>query len=239
MEILKKIKNKAENIYDGDPITIAFFGDSVTQGCFEFYRSKHGWYETVFDSEKGYPQKFISILRTVYSRVPFNIINAGLSGADTIMGVKHLERDVLCHRPDLTIVCFGLNDCTKGLPFLEEYKKNLSTIFQELKNNSSDIIFMTPNRMCTYVHSDIAEQLIETAKFTASLQNDGLLDTFVSAAKEVANQYDVKICDSYGIWNGLENSGSDTTLLLSNSLNHPIRDMHWLFANMLFLTLFQ
>ena len=90
MKILDKIKAKSEGIYTEAPITIAFLGDSVTQGCFEVYTSKHGWLETIFDAENGYPSKLLKILRTTYSRVPFNIINAGLSGADTTLVLSRL-----------------------------------------------------------------------------------------------------------------------------------------------------
>ena len=38
------------------------------------------------------------------------------------------------------------------------------------------------------------------------------------------------LCDCYAIWKRMYESGVDTTNLLSNGLNHPIREMHGLFA---------
>lgn len=37
MKILEKFQNKQKNLIINAPVTIAFLGDSVTQGCFECY----------------------------------------------------------------------------------------------------------------------------------------------------------------------------------------------------------
>ena len=37
MRIIDKIEQKSKNLWNGDIPTIAFLGDSVTQGCFEIY----------------------------------------------------------------------------------------------------------------------------------------------------------------------------------------------------------
>ena len=39
MKIIEKLRARQEDIYAAKPITIAFLGDSVTQGCFEIYES--------------------------------------------------------------------------------------------------------------------------------------------------------------------------------------------------------
>ncbi len=237
MNILKKIKAKSEGIYTEAPITLAFLGDSVTQGCFEVYTTKYEWLETIFDAENGYPAKLMKILRTVYSRVPFNMINAGLSGADTTLGLSRIERDVLVYKPDLTIVCYGLNDCTKGNEFLAEYSKNLTQIFEKLKEIGSEVIFMTPNMMCTEASQDSQGKFKFYEERTSQFQNSGILDVYMEEAKKVASENNVKICDCYRIWKALDSNGSNINLLLENKMNHPTRDMHWLFANMLFLTM--
>ena len=40
----------------------------------------------------------------------------------------------------------------------------------------------------------------------------------------------VPVCDCYKIWEMFKNGGVDVNLLLSNKVNHPTRDMHYLFA---------
>ena len=48
MKIIEKLTAKKE-MFPNPPVTIAFFGDSVTQGCFECYTLENDRLETVFD----------------------------------------------------------------------------------------------------------------------------------------------------------------------------------------------
>ena len=41
MQIIEKL-NKKQDIFGGKPVTLAFLGDSVTQGCFENYIKTDG-----------------------------------------------------------------------------------------------------------------------------------------------------------------------------------------------------
>ncbi len=41
---------------------------------------------------------------------------------------------------------------------------------------------------------------------------------------------DTPVCDCYAQWKQLQAAGVNTTELLSNKLNHPTREMNWLFA---------
>ena len=41
---------------------------------------------------------------------------------------------------------------------------------------------------------------------------------------------DAPVCDCYAQWKQLKAAGVNTTELLSNKLNHPTREMNWLFA---------
>ena len=52
MKIIDKIKKKTLDICGEKPVTIAFLGDSVTQGCFECYFDEEG-IQTVFDYQNA------------------------------------------------------------------------------------------------------------------------------------------------------------------------------------------
>ena len=54
MEIIKKIQAKASDNWGNGAVTIAFLGDSVTQGCFEVYKKEDGGIETYYDKESTY-----------------------------------------------------------------------------------------------------------------------------------------------------------------------------------------
>jgi UTP:GlnB (protein PII) uridylyltransferase len=56
----------------------------------------------------------------------------------------------------------------------------------------------------------------------SKVQNEGVLKKFMEEAKKVSEQFNVKVCDLYPVWEKLIESGVDVTELLANKLNHPI-----------------
>ena len=209
--------------------TIAFFGDSVTQGCFELYRMKdrNG---TVGDLESVYSRRVEKILHMLYPKCNVNIVNAGISGDNAPGGYARIERDVLCHDPDLTVVCFGLNDSVRGFSHIGEYTEALGNIFEALKSAGGEVIFMTPNMMCDRENPLNPDAFKETAEKHMNIQNTGRLDAYVEAGRKTAEAHGVRICDVYAKWKAMSENGVDVTALLSNYINHPTREMHWLFA---------
>ena len=96
-------------------------------------------------------------------------------------------------------------------------------------------IYLRHNRTVPLCHD---EGFIELAERKARLQNDGVFEAHMEAAHNVCKKYDVPICDCYAIWKKLSESGVDTTELLANKINHPTREMNWLFAAELVRTMF-
>ncbi len=241
MKILEKLKNKECDMFGGEPVTIAFLGDSVTHGCFELYRDRNNALETVFERRNGYSMRLARMLEMLYPRVQINVVNAGISGDNVQNGALRLERDVLRFHPDLTVVCFGLNDCMAGTEpeKIGAYAAALRTVLEKLKE-SGEVIFMTPNMMCTYVSNRITDEgYREVAKSVCEAMKKGNLEKYLEAAKETARSCNVKVCDCYARWKKLEAAGVDTTELLSNLINHPTREMHDLFAISLLETIFE
>lgn len=240
MQILNTFKAKASDNAGEGAVTIAFLGDSVTQGCFELYKKQDGGIETIFEKESTYHGYLNRMLSVIYPSVPVNIINAGISGGNAPHGLERLERDVLRFQPDLTVVCFGLNDSGAGEEGIGRYKEALEGIFDRLKENGSEIIFMTPNMMNTYVSMELTDQEMRAiAGNTQNTQNLGKLEKYLEEAKLLCVARDVKVCDCYAKWKKLEKNGVDTTRLLANRINHPTREMNWLFAVSLLETIFE
>lgn len=232
MRIFEKIVAKAADNNLASP-TIAFFGDSVTQGCFELIPKAEGGFDNVHDRESVYHTRLVRLLAKEYPTVPINVINAGVAGTTATFGLERIERDVLSKNPDLTVVCFGLNDCGKEEAGLEEYVNSLSSIFERLKDAGTEIIFMTPNMMCTGVSANIDPVFLNLANILSVRQNRGVLDMYLGAAKKICLEKDIPVCDVYAKWKALHEKGEDVTELLSNKLNHPTREMHQLFAESL------
>ena len=240
MKILEKLSAKENDLYGKGGAVIAFLGDSVTQGCFECYLTSPTSLETVFDNENAYSMKVKKILHTLYPKAQITIVDSGISGDSAPNGLKRFERDVARYSPDLTVVCFGLNDSTAGLGNLERYAAALDGIFKRLQEIGSEIIFMTPNTMNLQTSPHLTDELFQRLAVSfAKIQNEGVLDAFVARAKEVAKANGVPVCDCYAKWKKMAEYGVNTTELLSNKLNHPTRDMHWLFATSLVETIFE
>lgn len=171
---------------------------------------------------------------TVRDYIPVNMINAGIGGTTAKSLLSRIKDQVLSHNPDLVIVCFGLNDINGSL---EDYTNSLKTIFEECKRKGADVIFMTPNTLNSYVAKDTDESLRHYASVTAEMQNNGKMDKYIQSAVELAFKSGIKVCDCYSAWKKLSKT-QDTTMLLANRINHPKSEMHELFAEMLFETIF-
>lgn len=238
MKVMEKIIKKSQNRLEA-PITIAFFGDSVTQGCFELYKTSEHSFQTEFRVEEGYHTKLRDIIQMLYPSVPINMIQAGISGDDSKSGLRRVERDVCAFNPDLTIVCFGLNDCGGGVENIKYYIEALEGIFKKIKECGSEIIFMTPNLMADSVSDEVTDSYTREFYERVIKSSDDSLKDYVAAAKELCVENNIPVCDCFSIWQMLKDNGVNTTRLLSNRFNHPIEKMHWLFAIMLMKQIFE
>ncbi len=239
MKITEKLRAKEANMSQNPSVTIAFLGDSVTQGCFECFLLEDGRIETVFDGESAYSRRLYHLLQNLYPKAHINIINAGISGDSALGGTKRIDRDVLAFHPDLVVVSYGLNDTGGGDEGIAAYKNNLKTIFQKIKDAGAECIFLTENAMNTKTSPHIAEGMKWLAIELAKRQNSGLLERYFDAAKQAAAESGVAVCDCYAKWKRMIEAGVDTTQLLANYLNHPTRMWHDLFAYALLDTILE
>ena len=226
----KELLDTREYPHSGAPI-IAFLGDSVTHGAFECIKGGG----CIFDFAAVYHNRLRLMIAQKYDWIPVSMINAGVSGDSAAGGLQRLERDVISHRPDLCVVCYGLNDVGGDL---QTYTDALREIFQRLKNAGIETLFMTPNMLNTRVGDNVIDEFTVYAEVTAGMQNGGKMDAFIQAAREVAFECGVVVADGYAMWKQMQENGMDITELLSNGINHPCREMHGMFAELLYETIF-
>ena len=225
MKIVEKLLMNQEELQRQGPITIVAFGDSITHGAVG---------ENEIDYESVYWNRLKRKINAVRSYVPVNVINAGIGGTTAKRSLERMEMQVFSHHPDLVIVCFGLNDVNGSL---DDYLGALQIIFQRCKKQQVDTIFMTPNMLNTYVAEDTAEHLVNYAGRTSEMQNRGRMDAYMQDAVKLAKDMEIEVCDCYRHWKKLSET-QDITKLLANRINHPIREMHELFAQSLFEIIF-
>lgn len=220
VKVKEKIMLDMNGLYEYGPINIVVFGDSVSHGAVNGYN----------DYENVYWNLLKRKLNKFRDYIPVNIINASIGGTTAKASLNRMEKQVLSHSPDLVIVCFGLNDINGTL---NEYLDSLKEIFKKCLLAGCDTIFMTPNMLNTYVANDVPEKYREYAAVTAEMQNNGRMDEYIFSAVELAKSMGVMVCDCYSKWKKLSET-KDITMLLANRINHPISEMHKLFAEELY-----
>ncbi len=226
MKIVKKLQMDINGLMENGPINIVVFGDSVSHGALG---------PDEIDYESVYHNRLKKKLNATRNYVPVNVINASIGGLTARASLPRMERDVFSHNPDLVIICFGLNDVNGEL---EDYLDALRTMFARCIEAKTDTVFMTPNMLNTSVSPETEEKYYEYAHKTAEMQNSGRMDLYMNKAVKLASDMGIKVCDCYSAWKELSKT-KDITNLLANKINHPIREMHELFANELFKCIFE
>lgn len=243
MQIISKLNEKNRDAFHSRPVTIGFLGDSVTNGCFEVLpamteEGERG-FDVVFEPENSYSAHVRKMLSLLYPKAQINIINAGISGDSAPGGLARMERDLLPFCPDLTVVCYGLNDSGAGDTGIERYHDALVGIIRRLKEAGGEVIVMTPQPICARVHTQLrGESLRAMAAGLADSFAKGGFDRYMQAARAAAAEENVPLCDVYAKWMVMFEGGVDITDLMSNYLNHPTRELHYLFAYSLLHTMF-
>lgn len=223
MRITEKLLNgNRQTLQTEGAITIVALGDSLTHGALG---------PGVINFETVYHNRLRQMLNNARGYMPVNMLNAGIGGTTAAKSLARLDRQVIAHAPDLVTVCFGLND-VNGDP--DTYAAALAEIFARVKACGSEVLFMTPNMMNTYVADDTEEIHLEYAAKTAEMQLGGRVDAFMDIARETAAAADVPVCDCYARWKAMYAAGKDITMLLDNRINHPMAEMHQLFADSLY-----
>jgi lysophospholipase L1-like esterase len=138
---------------------------------------------------------------------------------------------VISHKPHICVVNFCLNDLSETV---EEYITALREIFTRLLAADIRPILLTPSMLNSYVHPDTIPMYKDFAAVTAEWHRSGYMDTYVEAAKALARELGVAVADAYAEWKVLEREGMDVTANLANYINHPSRQLHQVFANVLF-----
>lgn len=112
---------------DGE--TIAFLGDSITEG---------GW-----KNQRGYVRLVLSGLAA--NGIKTEAVPAGISGHKSNQMLDRLERDVLAKKPDWMTLSCGVNDVwhgKNGVP-LEQYKKNITEIVERCAAANVKVLILT------------------------------------------------------------------------------------------------
>jgi lysophospholipase L1-like esterase len=136
---LAAVMRKAQK---GEEITVGVIGGSITAGCLA--TSPDQYYATLF--EKWWVKAF--------PKTKVNLINAGLGGTTSYLGVHRVQRDLLDKKPDVVVVEFSVND-SDTLFYKETYEDLVRRILGADNNPAVLLLFMTQENGTSAQTSDL------------------------------------------------------------------------------------
>ena len=184
----------------GQPIRIVCFGDSIT-GVYYHTGGRRAWCDLVGIA-----------LQRLYPHAKIEMINAGISGNSTADALKRMEADVIQPRPQLVLVMLGMNDVARVAP--EDYRANLRTIVQRIRQVGSEVMLMTPNFVSA---GDAARPVWKVADYA-------------QISREVGRELAVPVTDMYRAFQSVQAVDPRAWLGLMSDTIHPNMRGHKLLA---------
>ncbi len=104
------LKNTYAKLKNGEDVTVAYIGGSITEGAGSTDKKTRGWRSLT-----------TAWLKETYPSSDITEINATIGGTGSDLAVFRLDRDVLKYSPDLLFIEFAVNDT--GVSGCEEYEE--------------------------------------------------------------------------------------------------------------------
>lgn len=212
-----KLRQKEENPAARPALYVAM-GDSVTQGIMEDGVSEH---------ERLYHQLLRKRVLKRYPNSVFNVVNSGVSGDTAVNSRARWDHDVICYRPDLVTIKFGLNDSHGGEAGVAPYIGAIRDLVRLIQSETeAEIVLMTPSMMMKQDNPNISEGHRRHIPVFRKAYEDGHLLRYVEAVRAFAAESGLPLLDVYAMWERMEAEGVDIHTRLSNGINHPDRQFH-------------
>ena len=184
---------------DNRAIDIVCHGHSVPAGYFV---------TPVVDALNAYPHLLQAGLKRRFPFAVINVIVTAIGGENSESGSARLANDVLCHRPDVITIDYGLNDRGIGL---DTARAAWSNMIQAGLESGAKIILLTPTADTTQAPDYAGEDA-------------DLLANHAEQIRHLASDHGVGLADSLAACHDYIKTG-DLSDILSWS-NHPNRTGH-------------
>jgi acyl-CoA thioesterase I len=189
-------------------IHLVFHGHSVPAG---YHRTPE---VRPFDS---YPHLLAVRLKERFPHAVINTIVTAIGGEDSLAGASRFERDVLCHKPDLVFLDYGLNDRRRADGEVEQAWR---AMIRMARKQRVPVVLLTPTDDENADWQQLGDPLRQRAE----------------AIRRLAEAERVPLADVSAAWLRETGKGTPRAALLSQS-NHPNRRGHELVADTLFACL--
>ena len=180
-------------------VNIVCHGHSVPAGYFA---------TPMVDSLHAYPHLLHAGLKHRFPFAVCNVIVTAIGGENAESGARRFEQEVLCHRPDVIAIDYGLNDRRIGL---ENAHAAWSAMVRAGLEAGAKLILLTPTADTT-----------QEPKYAG--EDKGLLGKHADQIRRLAADCDVGLADSFAAFQAYVEAGSLSDILSSG--NHPNRLGH-------------
>jgi len=185
-------------------INIVCHGHSVPAGYFA---------SPLVDTFNAYPHLFHRGLKARFPYATINVIVTASGGEHSQSGAARFEEEVLCHRPDLVTIDYGLNDRGIGLA---RAKSAWQFMIEKALERGAKLLLLTPTPDTTQRPDAPPEQRRD-------------LRNHAQQIRDLAAEYQVGLVDSLAACERYLQAGGDLSDLLSWP-NHPNRAGHEIVA---------
>jgi acyl-CoA thioesterase I len=184
-------------------VNIVCHGHSVPAGYFA---------TPMVDTMNAYPHLLHAGLKHRFPFAVMNVIVTAIGGENSESGAERFKQEVLCHRPDIIAIDYGLNDRRMGL---ERARAAWSRMIEAGLASGAKIILLTPTPDVTQAPSYKGE-------------DKNLLGAHADQIRTLAGEHGIALADSLHACMKFS-SVEDLSDILSWS-NHPNRTGHELVA---------
>lgn len=184
---------------DNRTVNIVCHGHSVPAGYFA---------TPMVDTFNAYPHLLHVALKHRFPFAVLNVIVTAIGGENSESGAERSERDVLCHRPDVITIDYGLNDRGIGLKRASSSWRNMvdAALAADAK-----VILLTPTADYTQAPTYVGNDKAELAKHAEQI-------------RQLASDFKLGLADSFAAFQHYLKSGNLSDLMSWS--NHPNRKGH-------------
>lgn len=182
-------------------INIVCHGHSVPAGYFA---------TPLVQTFQAYPHQ---LHRQIKERFPYAVVNvivSAIGGENSNSGQPRFVDDVLCHKPDLVTIDYGLND---RMIELSEVRRNYEKMIFEAQFNDVKLLLFTPTWDFKYSNS-------------AYSNKKAALKEIAEEIRQIASENEVGLVDSFAVFERYCETGSLSSLMSWS--NHPNAKGHQL-----------
>ena len=178
---------------DNRTVNIVCHGHSVPSG----YRCT-----PYVDPFHSYPHLLHRLIKERFPYAVVNVIVTAIGGENSMQGAARFREEVLCHRPDVLTIDYGLNDRQISL---EQAKTSWKQMIEEALAKDIKVILLTP----TWEQSCFEEN-----------ESWQLLLRHADQIRSLAEEYEVGLSDTFEMFDRYVRDGGAPQDLFSH-VNHP------------------